>query len=415
MSRFYAEPILAPLKDFQRATVEHVTDRLYRNAQPSRRFLVADETGLGKSLVARGVIARAIEQLQDDDSVDRIDVVYVCSNSDIADQNLKRLNKVSDVGLWEAAATLAAGLRSLFNRLDSTLLLDKLYGTAERYWRTVLRYCADGNLQAVLDEYLHHLRSEESTVVMDDEHLMALARRARDAVSMRPSRYESFDPDEPNQPISFRSRFALRYGSKRHDVESARQPQVRSAFNSPFWPFVLTTTSVGQEGIDFHWWCHAVVHWNLPANPVDFEQREGRVNRFGGHAVRRNIAARHWASIMTSQEADPWEAAYDAARDQSAHLGEFAPYWIYPGPFRIERQLINYPLSRDTAKVVALKDDLALYRLAFGQPRQEDLLDFLKRRGVDSPGTAGIDLRPDAVRPPNSLEAHPVRPEGSQY
>ena len=55
--------------------------------------------------------------------------------------------------------------------------------TAEPYWRTVLRYCADGNLQAVLDEYLHHLRSEEPTVVMDDEHLMTLAGRARDAVS----------------------------------------------------------------------------------------------------------------------------------------------------------------------------------------------------------------------------------------
>jgi hypothetical protein len=115
----------------------------------------------------------------------------------------------------------------------------------------------------------------------------------------------------------------------------------------------------------------------LPANPVDFEQREGRVNRFGGHVVRRNIAARHRASVMTSKESDPWKAAYDAARDQSAQLGEFAPYWIYPGSFRVERQLINYPLSRDTAKLVALKGDLALYRLAFGQPRQEDLLDFL--------------------------------------
>ena len=324
------------------------------------------------------------------------------SPANIAYRSLTRVlgpdHRVSEVALWEAAATLAAGLRSLFNRLDSTLLLDKLYDTAEPYWRTVLRYCADGNLQAVLDEYLHHLRSEESTVVMDDEHLRALARRARDAVSMRPSRYESFDPDDPGQPISFRSRFALRYGSKRHDVESARQPQVRNAFNSPFWPFVLTTTSVGQEGIDFHWWCHAVVHWNLPANPVDFEQREGRVNRFGGHAVRRNIAARHRTSVMTSPEADPWKAAYDAARDQSAQLGEFAPYWIYPGSFMVERLLINYPLSRDTAKVVVLKDDLALYRLAFGQPRQEDLLDFLKRRGVDGTGTVGIDLRPDAVR-----------------
>ena len=332
--------------------------------------------------------------------------IAVHSPANIAYRSLSRVlspgHRVSDAGLWKAAATLAAGLRSMFNRLDSTLLLDKLYDAAEPYWRTVLRYCADGNLQAVLDEYLHHLRSEEPTVVMDDEHLMALAKRARGAMSMRPSRYESFDPDDPSQPISFRSRFALRYGSKRHDVESARQPQVRNAFNSPFWPFVLTTTSVGQEGIDFHWWCHAVVHWNLPANPVDFEQREGRVNRFGGHAVRRNIAVRHRASAMTSQEADPWKAAYDAARDQSAYLGEFAPCWIYPGPFKVERQLINYPLSRDTAKVVALKDDLALYRLAFGQPRQEDLLDFLKRRGVDSADTAGIDLRPDAVRPPNS-------------
>jgi hypothetical protein len=40
----------------------------------------------------------------------------------------------------------------MFNRLDSTLLLDKLYNLAEPYWRTVLRYCTDGNLQAVLDE-----------------------------------------------------------------------------------------------------------------------------------------------------------------------------------------------------------------------------------------------------------------------
>jgi hypothetical protein len=104
----------------------------------------------------------------------------------------------------------------------------------------------------------------------------------------------------------------------------------------------------------------------LVTGELDFEQREGRVNRFGGHAVRRNIAARHRTSVMTSQEADPWKAAYDAARDQSAHLGEFAPYWIYPGPFKVERQLINYPLSRDTAKVVALKDYLPYTGLPSG-------------------------------------------------
>lgn len=371
-----------------------------------------DSDGVAAAAYSKGLqshVKLAIETINDplqSTPADRTELlstlaaIAMHSPGNIAYRSLTRIlgadHKVSDVGLWEAAATLAAGLRSLFNRSESTLLLDKLYGTREPYWRGVLHYCADGNLQAVMDEYLHHLRSAESTVIMDDLFIMALAKQARDALSMRPSRYEAFDPEDPELPLSFSSRFALRYGGKRQDQENARQPQIRNAFNSPFWPFVLATTSVGQEGIDFHWWSHVVVHWNLPANPVDFEQREGRVNRFGGHAVRRNIAARHRASVMNSAEDDPWKAAYDAACDQSDEIGEFAPYWIYPGPSKVERQLLSFPLSRDTAKAQVLKDDLALYRLAFGQPRQEDLLDFLKRRGVDGSTAVGIDLRPKA-------------------
>ena len=72
---FHAAPVLAQLKDFQRATVEAVFDRIYVHQPGTRRFLVADEVGLGKTFVARGVIARTIEQLQD--RVERIDVVYV--------------------------------------------------------------------------------------------------------------------------------------------------------------------------------------------------------------------------------------------------------------------------------------------------------------------------------------------------
>ena len=113
--------------------------------------------------------------------------------------------------------------------------------------------------------------------------------------------------------------------------------------------------------------------------------------------MRRNIAATHRADVMNSVDVDPWKAAYDAASEQSTALGEFAPYWIYPGAFKVERQLLNYPLSRDTGKALELKDDLALYRLAFGQPRQEDLLDFLKRRGVDGSDVVGLDLRPEAI------------------
>jgi hypothetical protein len=43
--------------------------------------------------------------------------------------------------------------------------------------------------------------------------------------------------------------------------------------------------SVGQEGLDIHHYCHAITHWNLPANPVDLEQREGRIHSYKAHAV----------------------------------------------------------------------------------------------------------------------------------
>ena len=83
---------MALLKDFQRRTVNHAFRRLYRRQHNSRRFLVADEVGLGKTMVARGIIAKAIEHLEEEGIVDRIDIVYVCSNAAIAQQNVNRLN-----------------------------------------------------------------------------------------------------------------------------------------------------------------------------------------------------------------------------------------------------------------------------------------------------------------------------------
>ncbi len=63
---------------------------MYQDKDPALRFLIADEVGLGKTMVARGVVARAIEHLWD--KVKQIDVIYICSNADIARQNIARLN-----------------------------------------------------------------------------------------------------------------------------------------------------------------------------------------------------------------------------------------------------------------------------------------------------------------------------------
>ncbi|MFZ5823444.1 MAG: helicase-related protein, partial [Bacillota bacterium] len=170
-----------------------------------------------------------------------------------------------------------------------------------------------------------------------------------------------------------RARFALRYGVEQGDDGKAmRHTQVQRAFNSPFWPFVLASTSVGQEGLDFHPYCHAVVHWDLPSNPVDMEQREGRVHRYKGHAIRKNVAGAY--AGVGRAGGDPWEAMFGAAAAEGSDL---VPYWVYPGPARIERHVPCLPLSRDLERLTALRRSLAVYRMVFGQSRQEDMVAYL--------------------------------------
>ena len=305
-------------------------------------------------------------------------------------------------GIWRAAFTIAEALRTLFNRPESMELLDHLYAQRSElhtYWQRVLAYCADGNLRAVLDEYLFQLWCETGRVDTTDELLLDIARTVASAVGLRPARYVAREANRGRQEFSMPTRFAVRYGGGNEaksasDADVARQSVVRAGFNSPFAPFVLASTSVGQEGIDFHWWSHAVIHWNLPSNPVDFEQREGRVNRYGGHAVRKNVAAAHWGDVLRSNNLSAWQVAFDAAEKVQTEAGEYSPWWIYPGTAQIQRILAPYPLSYDLEKYEALRSALTLYRLTLGQPRQEDMVEMLQRRGVEGDAVPTIDLRP---------------------
>lgn len=291
---------------------------------------------------------------------------------------------VDDFTQFTAATALANGLRSLFNRPDATKIVDGTTDPKLPYWAKVLQYCSFGNLQAVLDEYLHHLRQDQVKGALDNDKMLALANKAAAALSLRTANYQALNVENLENNIRFVPRFALRYGGRRLNSEDSRQPEVRNAFNSPFWPFVLVSTSVGQEGIDFHWWCHSVFHWNTPANPVDFEQREGRVDRYRGHAVRRNVASVHGPAVLASPGSDPWETAFSLAVDFCEEYGDFTPSWVYPGPATVERHVAPFTLSSDLHKYERIKQDVALYRLAFGQPRQEDMIELLRSRGLEA-------------------------------
>jgi hypothetical protein len=71
--------------------------------------------------------------------------------------------------------------------------------------------------------------------------------------------------------------------------ETVSLKSLRAAFNSPFPPYVLVSTSVGQEGLDFHRYCASVIHWSPPSSPSVLRQREGRVDRFQALQIRRAL------------------------------------------------------------------------------------------------------------------------------
>jgi len=299
--------------------------------------------------------------------------------------------------LLGAAAWIAMGFQTLFNRPETILLLRGL-NPVEPYWERVLDYAVDGNLQAVMDEYLHVLVDSMGLEGAPKEASLEVADRVHDAIAVRSvalSHDEFCLSDGDGISIRqhrMRCRYALRFGDGESEEggDVTREDQVRSAFNSPFRPFILASTCVGQEGLDFHLYCHALYHWNLPSNPVDLEQREGRIHRYKGHVVRRNLAWKYGLQATTGAT-DPWDALFGrAAAERGTAASDLVPYWVFEGPWKIERRVPLFRLSREINRLEDLKRSLALYRLAFGQPRQEDLLRLLRER-VES------GLLPDAL------------------
>jgi hypothetical protein len=163
---------------------------------------------------------------------------------------------------------------------------------------------------------------------------------------------------------------------------------LRAAFNTPFWPHMLASTSVGQEGLDFHTWCARVAHWDLCPGPVELEQREGRVNRYAGLAVRRSLAAQlreHALAGGQEKHNSPWarmEMLANASRDTSG----MQPWWqMDEAPVR--RYLFTLRMGKDNQRFELLQEQRLLYRLALGQPNPEDLVRGL---AVQDPATLEI-------------------------
>ena len=288
--------------------------------------------------------------------------------------------------IWLNAAQVGYAFIGMFNSPDITAMIRGLDGT-EPYWLRVIEYCTKGCLQSMLDEYVHILRESLGLIdQLDEESMKTITKAIRESMSLRTASLsvDSIDNTTLQKKGRFESfgrvHFAVRFGDEKGDDGNivTRSDQVRNSFNSPFWPFVLATTSIGQEGLDFHQYCHAVVHWNLPSNPVDLEQREGRIHRYKNHAVRKNIVKKYAPLIRNEFKGDLWEEMFLCAqKEYGEKFDDIVPYWVLQGDSYIERHIPALPLSREIDKSILLKRSLTAYRMVFGQTRQQDLVEYL--------------------------------------
>lgn len=290
--------------------------------------------------------------------------------------------------------------RVFLNRMntpEATAVVELVCGRKpdDAHWKNLLAYCRQGCFQAVMDEYCHLLSNglEQDGGMVDPIHEQLIA-----ALDIRTTQYTvdtlsafrqriAGGKEKPKRQTNLRTHFAVAFtkgdGAEK-DID--RKTTVRSAFNSPFRPFVLATTSIGQEGLDFHTYCRRVVHWNLPSNPIDLEQREGRINRFECLAIRQNIAARY-GDIPFKR--DVWSDMFEEAcrRERTETSSDLIPFWGLrktDDMIRIERVVPVYPFSRDELSYERLIKILSLYRLTLGQARQEELLEYLFTQFEDS-------------------------------
>jgi hypothetical protein len=155
----------------------------------------------------------------------------------------------------------------------------------------------------------------------------------------------------------------------------ARADEIREAFNTPFWPHMVASTSVGQEGLDFHTWCDRVAHWDLCPSPVELEQREGRVHRFAGLMVRKKLAEELGTQALreTQRLRSPWEQLESLAAKRFPAGSGMSPWWQLGGA-SIHRYVFRLPMSRDIERFQTLQEKRLIYRLALGQPNSEDLI-----------------------------------------
>ena len=81
-------------------------------------------------------------------------------------------------------------------------------------------------------------------------------------------------------------------------------------------------------------------------------------------------------------EGSPWSRLATLAETRLGDTAGLSPWWVLPGA-QVKRHVFARPFGRDAGRYDLLRRQRFLYRLALGQPNQEDLLEILARSDRD--------------------------------
>ncbi len=89
------------------------------------------------------------------------------------------------------------------------------------------------------------------------------------------------------------------------------------------------------------------------------------------------------AALARADDESPWSSIERLAGERLTDESGLAPWWVCKGG-GVHRYAFDLPTSEQANWLSWMKEQRLLYRLALGQPNQEDLVEVLSRKVVES-------------------------------
>ncbi|MCH5194281.1 MAG: hypothetical protein J1F11_09990 [Oscillospiraceae bacterium] len=313
---------------------------------------------------------------------------------------------------------------------DSLLVL-AAYSKGYSLYEMIMNYGTDGCIDSVLDEYFEYIPILKNKKNNDKP----AAESFHEIIGNNPY-YHIKTGVKNDKPVEMPVSFAIgHYDGENKTGDEGNKALTDTAkantlsrkiqkFNSPFRPLQFITTSIGQEGFDFHVYCRKVVHWSLEFNPVKFEQREGRINRYQSYANRLNLYDRYFLRRPSLKEKKfkllkkkfrlqgsknkrlrsfiNWKKAFESVAvlqsDMKKSSKGLFPDFVVPmsEKYGLTRECYYYPGSFEAHELENVLRAVGYYRALLGQESSESFEeDFEKFTAGQNTREFFVDLYPE--------------------